>query len=288
MKIASISLRQEPYKSFIVHHEKDPFTPWHHHPEYELVLIVKGEGKRLVGDHVTRFKENDLVFLGPFLPHQWACDIDDDNAADGPKNEAFVIQFGYTFLGNEFFEVPENASLKRFLIESSRGYEILGKSKTQIISILHKMAGMNDVQRFYALFTIFEIMGSMTEYNFLASLNAYDELSLKENKPLQQAMQYILHNFQKRIQIEDLLTLTNMSYASFYPAFKKAYLMPFKDYLLNVRIGYACKLLTEGSMQISEIAYDSGFENISNFNRQFKKIKNITPSQFQKQYRSGV
>ena len=238
----------------------------------------------MVGDHVARFQKNDLVFLGPFLPHQWVCDIVDDNISDGLQNEAFVIQFGYEFLGNKFFDVPENASLKRCLKESSRGYEIVGESKSQIISVLHKMLNMRDVQRFYALFTIFEILGSMTEYHYLASPNSYDELSLKENEPLQLAIHYILQNFQKRIQIAELLTLTNMSYASFYPAFKKAYLMPFKDYLLNVRIGYACKLLTEKSMRISEIAYDSGFENISNFNRQFKKIKNITPRQFKKQY----
>ncbi len=288
MKIASISLRQEPYKSFIVHNEKDPFTPWHHHSEYELVLIVKGEGRRLVGDHVARFQQNDLVFLGPYLPHQWDCDSCNGNSEDEPKDEAFVIQFRYEFLGINFFEVPENASLKRFLIESSRGYEIYGKSKTKIISILHKMFNMNDVQRFYALLSIFEIMGSLTEYHLLASPNASVTLSLKQNEPMRFAMQYILQNFQKKIQIQELLELTNMSYASFYPAFKKAYLMPFKDYLLNVRIGYACKLLAEGSMHISEIAYDSGFENLSNFNRQFRKIKSVTPSQFQKQYKNDL
>ena len=248
MKIASISLRQEPYKSFIVHNEKDPFTPWHHHPEYELVLIVKGEGRRMVGDNVSRFRKNDLVFLGPYLPHQWACDSYNPDMVNGPQDEAFVIQFGYEFLGNRFFEVPENASLKRFLIEANRGYEIYGKSKIRIISILHKMFNMTDVQRFFALFTIFEILGSMTEYHLLASPNSNNEISLKEHEPLRLAMQYILQNFQKKIQIQELLNLTNMSYASFYPAFKKAYQMPFKDYLLNVRIGYACKQLTEGSM----------------------------------------
>jgi AraC-like DNA-binding protein len=285
MKISKISLRQEPYKSFVVHNEKDPFTPWHHHPEYELVLIVKGKGKRLVGDHVARFNKNDLVFVGPYLPHQWVCDCDEGDLANGPSDEAFVIQFGYDFLGNEFFEIPENSSLKRFLLESTRGYEIYGKNKTQIISILHKMFGMNDVQRLYALLNIFEIMGSATEYHILASPNSTNKFPTSENEPMQMAMQYILQNFQKKIQIHELLDITNMSYASFYPSFKKTYLMPFKDYLLNVRIGYACKLLSEGSMHISEIAYDSGFENLSNFNRQFKKIKNITPSQFQKQYR---
>lgn len=288
MKIAKIRLRQEPYKSFIVHNEKSPFTPWHHHPEYELVLIVKGKGRRMLGDHVARFEKNDLVFIGPYLPHQWMCETDDKDLTYGPHDEAFVIQFGYDFLGNDFFEIPENSSLKRFLIESTRGYEIFGKTKSQIISILHKMFDMNDYKRLYALLSIFEIMGSTTEFHSLASPNSINPFLLKKNEPMQSAMQYILQNFQNRIQIQDLLAITNMSYASFYPSFKKAYMMPFKDYLLNVRIGYACKLLTEGSMHISETAYDSGFENLSNFNRQFKKIKGITPTQFQKQFRSCI
>ena len=288
MKVAKIRLRQEPYKSFIVHNEKDPFTPWHHHPEYELVLIVKGMGKRLVGDHVARFEKNDLIFLGPFIPHQWVCKIDDEQEKQGPFDEAFVIQFGYDFLGDKFFEIPENSCLKRFLLGSNRGYEFYGKTKERITAILHDMFEMNDVQRLYALLRIFEIFAFTREFHSLASPHIADSYQFTIDDPMKKAMQFILQNFQDSIQIQDLLDLTNLSYASFYPAFKKAYSMSFKDYLLSVRVGYACKLLTEGSMQISEIAYDSGFENLSNFNRQFKKIKGLTPSQFQKQYRLAV
>jgi AraC-like DNA-binding protein len=287
MKIARIRLRQEPYKSFIVHTEKDPFTPWHNHPEYELVLIIKGKGKRLVGDHVARFEKNDLIFLGPYLPHQWICEINDVDSKNGPDDEAFVIQFSYDFLGKEFFEIPENISLKRFLIQSTRGYEFYGQDKIQIISLLHKMFNMNDISRLYALLDLFEMLNYTTEYKFLASPNVTDSFLLDKNDPIKYAMQYILQNFQKKIQVHDLLGITNMSYGSFYPTFKKAYTMSYKDYLLKVRVGYACKLLAEESMHISEIAYDSGFENLSNFNRQFKKIKGITPSEFQKQYKNN-
>jgi AraC-like DNA-binding protein len=104
---------------------------------------------------------------------------------------------------------------------------------------------------------------------------------INETAPMQKALKYILQNFQKPITVEDLLRITNMSNTSFYAAFKKTYRMSFKDYLLNLRVGYACKLLTDKSQNISGIAYDSGFGNISNFNRQFKKIKGITPSDFQ-------
>lgn len=283
MKIAKIRLLQESNKSFIVHNERSPFSPWHHHPEYELVLILKGKGKRMVGDHVDRFEENDLIFTGPFLPHQWICDNENSENNEGLRNEAFVIQFVHDFLGDKLFEAPENTSLKKFLLESSRGYEFYGNSKSKIISILKRMITMNDVERFYALFSIFELFQASSEYHYLSSPASVESLMLKGNEPMQKTLQYILQNFQKQIQINDLLEVTNMSYASFYSHFKETYILTFKDYLLNIRIGYACKLLIDESHNIAQIAEDCGFENLSNFNRQFKRLKNMTPSQFQKQ-----
>jgi AraC-like DNA-binding protein len=284
MKVETIRLHQEPYNSFIVIHEKDHYTPWHHHPEFELVHISKGKGRRLVGDHVAPFEKNDLIFLGPYLPHQWICDVSDTVQLDVTQNEAFVLQFLDSFLKGSLFDSPENHGLKDFLSKSSRGIEFFGKTKTRIISILDKMHDMNDTKRLYALLSIFEIVGSTHEYRLLTTPNTMNNFSSNDNEPMQKAMQFILQNFQKKIQTEDLLEISHKSYASFYSAFKKAFQMPFKDYLVNVRIGYACKWLSEGSMNISEVAYESGFENISNFNRQFKKIKGVTPSQFQKEY----
>ena len=132
MKIAKIRLQQETDKSFIFHHETYPFAPWHHHPEYELVLILKGKGKRMVGDNVDRFEENEVVFTGPYLPHQWLCDDDHSMGNENRPEEAYVIQFVYNFLGESFFGIPENDSLKKFLMESVRGYEIFGRSRERI------------------------------------------------------------------------------------------------------------------------------------------------------------
>lgn len=283
MKIANIRLLKEPNKSFIVHVERSPFAPLHQHPEYELVLIVKGKGRRMVGDHIDRFEENDLIFTGPFLPHQWICDNENSEDPESLKNEAFVIQFVHDFLGDKFFEIPENATLKSKLLESSRGYVFYGKSKNEIISLLTRMITMNDVERLYALFSIFKIFQASNEYHFLSSPASVEAFLLKENEPMQKALQFILQNFQKQIQIKDLLEVTNMSYTTFYSKFKHAYVLPFKDYLLHIRIGFACKLLIDEDKNMAQVAHDCGFENTSNFNRQFKKIKKMTPSQFQRQ-----
>jgi len=283
MKIARLRLKQETDNSFIVHNEKYPFAPWHHHPEYELVLILKGKGRRMVGDSVDRFRENDLIFTGPFLPHQWICDVYSPDHPDNCQERAFVIQFVYDFLGDKFFDIPENASLKKFLSGSTRGYKFYGKTETQIISILLKMMKSNSAGRLYGLLSIFEVFESATDFHFLSSPASIESFRLKESEFRQKALQYIMQNFHTEIQIRDLLEVTNTSYASFYNYFKRNFRVPFNEYLLDIRVDYACKLLKDESMNISEIAYSCGFDNLSNFNRQFRRLRNMTPSLFQKQ-----
>lgn len=271
---------QGPDKSLIFRKDNDPFAPWHNHPEYELVLVTKGRGKRMLGDSIGRFNENDLVFIGPYTPHEYLCDPEYYDHFDGFRGECIFVQFLYDFLGEKFFEIPENTSLKKFVKESSRGYEFFGKSKEKIISIMLKMVDMNDPERLYSIFSIFKIFSTTQEINTLSSLAFKEIFWLNEKEPMQKALQFISQNFHKSIRMQDLLKITNMSKTTFSTAFKQTYGMPFKDFLLNIRVGYACKLLTYSSNNISGIAYESGFENISNFNRQFKKIKGITPSKF--------
>jgi len=283
MKVAKVRLIQEPDKSFIYYKENNPFTPWHHHPEYELCLITKGRGKRMVGDSIDRFDNNDLVFIGAYTPHEVLCDPEYSEHPDGFQGEGIVIQFIYNFLGDSFFNIPENSRLKRFIIESTRGYVFFGETKKKLISIILKMKGMDVNDRFHSLLSIFKIFSATKEFMFLSSPAFSEPFWSDDSGPMQKALKYLLQNFQNPLSVKDLLEITSMSNTSFYAAFKKTYRMPFKDYLLNIRVGYACKLLAEGSYSISGAAYKSGFENISNFNRQFKKIKGITPSQLLEQ-----
>lgn len=283
MKVSNIRLLQEPNKSFIVFNETNPFSKWHHHPEHEIVLVTKGKGRRMVGDHIDRFKENDLVLLGAYTPHEWMCDHEYFDSNNHFLGEGIVIQFLPDFLGDKFFQVPENIQLNKIINESSRGIEILGDSKKEIIGIMIKMIDLEGTERLYSLFSIFKILSSLKDFNTLASTAFISQFQPDGNTPMQKAMQYIIQNFQHQIHLNDLLEITSMSYSSFYVLFKNTYRMTFKEYLLNIRVGYACKLLTETLHNISETAYICGFENISNFNRQFRNLKGITPSQFQKQ-----
>lgn len=280
MKLENIRLLKEPDKSFIVYHETNPFSTWHHHPEYELVLILKGKGKRIVGDHIDRFKQNDLVLVGSYLPHEWKCDREFYEHPDGFQGEGIVYQFLDDFLGSQFINIPENKKLKKILDESYNGLKFFGKTKKEIISLMVQNYNLEGVDRLYSLLSIFRILSKTKEYSLLSSPGFMDPFYKEGNEPMQKVLEYLLQSFHKEIKIKDLLAITSMSNTAFCMAFKRTYRMTFKEYLLQTRVGYACKLLNESSLNISQIAYNSGFENISNFNRQFKKIKGITPSQY--------
>jgi AraC-like ligand binding domain len=136
MKLESTRLIQDPDKSFIVHYETMSFARWHHHPEYELVLILDGRGKRMIGDHIDRFEPKDLVLLGSYLPHEYFCDREYTDHPDGFQGKAIVYQFFKDFLGPRFFEIPENRNLERILNESYRGLRFYGKTREKIISLM--------------------------------------------------------------------------------------------------------------------------------------------------------
>lgn len=242
----------------------------------------------MVGDYIGRFIENDMVLIGSNLPHEYLCDSEFFNGNEGFKGEGLVIQFLHDFLGKHFFDIPENYKLKSILAESLRGIEISGESKNKIKYYMNKMLDQSHDERLFSLFSIFEVLTRYEDQNHLSSPASLDSIQLMKDDPMRKALDFILQNYHKYIEIKDLLEITNMSNTAFYAAFKRSYRMSFKSYLLQIRIGYACRLLTDGSQTISEIAYDCGFENISNFNRQFKKIKGITPSEFQERVNRGM
>jgi hypothetical protein len=196
MKVAGIRSLNEPGKSFIYYKEKNTFTTWHHHPEYELSLITKGRGKRMIGDNIDRFKENDVVFIGPYTPHEFLCEKNTEKR-NGTQGERIVIKFLLDFLGDLFLKLPENTSLNKFLRESTRGYTFFGKSKKEIISIILKMQGKNDIERLYSLFAIFKVFCTTNEYHILSS-PAFNEPFLSDEVVVMQCFKIYTSEFPEK------------------------------------------------------------------------------------------
>ncbi|MBM1105054.1 helix-turn-helix domain-containing protein [Aurantibacter crassamenti] len=282
METTEIRLFKESNQSFIYHIENKDFGIYHHHPEYELVYIKKGSGVRIVGDNISEFKENDLVFLGSYLPHVWRCDSSHSHADGTFTGKGYVIQFLEEFLGNPFLQAPENRGLSSFLSKTFRGCKFYGETKDKLINIILDMQSMNPTARLYALFSILEVLATTEEFEFICSPAFYIMNKTSKSSPLHNVVEFILDNFKENIKLKDVLEISNMSNTQFFLAFKKTYRMPFKSYLLKLRVGYACRLLADPTRNISQIAYESGFENLSNFNRHFKSINDCTPTAYRK------
>ncbi len=288
METTEIRLFKESNQSFIYHIEEKDFGIYHHHPEYELILADRGSGVRIVGDNISEFKENDLVFLGASLSHVWRCDPEFYSDGGTFTGKGYVIQFLEEFIGNGFIDLPENRGLQAFFSHASRGCEFFGKTKDRIIEIMVGMKQMQPTQKLYALFSIFEIFATTEEYRFICSPVFQENTKMSESGPLRDVVEYLLQNFKKNVKLKDVLEIANMSNTQFFLSFKKMYRMPFKSYLLKLRIGYACRLLASPDRNVSQIAYESGFENLSNFNRHFKSIKGCTPTGYRRKLERRV
>lgn len=288
MKAVEIRLLKEQDQSFLFYHETNPFSRWHYHPDIELVLITKGAGKRMVGDHIDRFEEGDLVLLGSNLPHEWLCDEIYFKHPSGFCGEGIVIQFLENFMGDTFMQLPENRRLKKILDDSQQGLLVEGRTKELVTDIMKKMLSMDSESRLYALFRIFNILAKSKDYAALSSHGFISSFQTADDTPMKKVIQYIYQHFQKNISINNVLQVANMSSTSFSVLFKRTYNMTFKEYLVKLRVGYACRLLADNDKHIAQISYEAGFENISNFNRLFKNIKGITPSEYRKKIMSSV
>ncbi|WP_421828510.1 AraC family transcriptional regulator [Larkinella sp.] len=284
MKTIEFRLPQEYDKSFIVFQEIGQFfpCPWHYHPEFELVLVLKSTGRRMVGDHIGYFDAGDLVFMGPSLPHVWVNDPEFFKGEADYQANAIVVQFVDSFLGKTFMEIPEMEAFRSFLMRSNRGMVIKGETREKIADTMTRMLTMNGLQRLSSLLSIFDLLAQTTEYESLASPGYVQNTHLKSSDHLRKINQYIMQNFQEEISLPEIASVANMALTTFCCFFKEHYRVSFVEYLNTVRIGYACKLISEKDLNIVEAAGESGFNNLANFNRQFKKIKNMTPSEYRK------
>jgi AraC-like DNA-binding protein len=284
MKAIEQRLPQEYDKSFIVFRETGQFfpCPWHYHPEYELVQITSSTGRRMVGDHIGYFENDDLVFMGPKLPHVWLNDPqyingEADNVADG-----IVIQFVSGFLGETFLNIPEIEDFKRVLELSDRGMVIKGQTREKINALMKQMLHSSGLKRLSILFTIFDLLATTKEYELLASPGYLQKTQLHCSDRFNKVTEYIMLNFDNDITLPDIASFSNMAVTTFCNFFKEYYRVTFVEYLNTVRIGYACKLLADKNKNVVEVAYESGYKNLANFNRQFKKFKQMTPTEYRR------
>lgn len=284
MKAVEYRLPKDFDKSFIVFQEtgKSFPCPWHYHPEYEFVLVNRSTGRRMVGDHIGYFGEEDLVFMGPMLPHVWVNDPHYTNGQADHLADAIVVHFTDNFLGESFLSIPEMEEFRKVLRLSERGMAIKGRTRKKINTLLKQMPQMNGLQRLSTLMAIFDIMSNTTEYELLASPKFVQNFQYESSDRFRKITEYILQNFDRDITLPEIASVANMGVTAFCNFFKEHFRVTFVEYLNTVRVGHACKLLADNDRNVVEVAYECGFNNLANFNRQFKKIKSMTPTSYRR------
>ena len=250
--------------------------PIHYHPEYELNLVFNTYGKRIIGDSVEEYKGTDLVLVGSNTLHAWTSESGHNNA------RVITIQFARDFLERKTLALDVLEPVKKLLDNSQYGVVFRGKA----LSILkQKILNLTKVKGFDGFIDFLRLLNYMavSSYELLLSspvLNNPDEV--KNHSRILEACNYIKSNYRKKIRIEDVADLIHMSPSAFSHFFKKRTYRSFTDYLIDMRISNACRLLLESDLSIAQISEINGFNNVSNFNKLFKIRKNMTPKEFRK------
>lgn len=250
---------------------------WHYHPEYELTFILKGKGKRLVGDEYPRFAEGDLVLLPPMLPHSWVS----DPSYTGPCS-AIVIQFGQDFLGR-LQQFPEMKSLDKLFARAGRGLYFPPVKQGDLASLLQRIPAEGELMRFSLLLQVLQKLATRKSVP-ITSLS-YRPMKGNENQQrISKVFQYVEQSFSEDVSLSKAARIVHLSESAFCKFFKRASGKTFSDYVNDVRIGHACQLLMETDLPVREIALSSGFASITYFNRVFLRKKKLRPAAFRAQY----
>ena len=252
-------------------------TPWHYHPEYELVLIIKGNGKRFVGNHVSDYSIGNLTFLGPNLPHLFRKERSTEPGG------SLVIHFREEFLGSDFRLIPEMQKIKLLFEKSTMGLHIHSKTRDEIEMQMNDIISLRGMNRLICLLNLLTLLADSSDYELLSN----PDLSWQNNKDsdrINRVFDYLMVNFTKNIQLEEAAEIANMSYSGFCRYFRNRTKKTFSQFVNELRIGYACKrLMDNDNASISNVCFECGFNNLTNFNEQFKKIVKITPHRFKRQ-----
>ena len=258
-------------------------SDWHYHNNFEISFITEGTGKRIVADSIEDFQPGDLAFIGPKLPHVWIADKDHTYLSDRTLEMVF-LQFTSNVLNPSLLALPEFKNVKRALNLSERGIQIVGQTLNEVSELMLQLPYLKDFERMIMLFKIMDIIGKSNSNIQLASEDYINKRFKTGNKRIALIHEYLMINYREEVNLKKLAALVNMAEGSLCRFFKGQLGMTVFEYLNNIKIQFACNLLLDNDLSITKICYDSGFNNLSHFNKQFKKATGIPPSEYRKQF----
>ena len=284
MKPQLLKITHQPVTSFSVRQDiPNVNCRWHYHPEIELICFHKGGGTQFIGDHIKKFVAGDVVLLGSNLPHYWMFDEYHDGKDDSIPYST-VIHFQENFIGERFLLLPESRAVKALIEKAQQGILISGKRAENIILLMDKVHRSNGFRRIISLMECLAALADANELTLLSSIGfRYHEYD-SENERLNAIYNFTLKNFTKKIELKEIASVTGLIPNSFCRYFKTRTGKTYNQFLLEIRIGYACKLLLDHNQSIKQVCFESGFNNFSCFHKSFKNITGYTPQGYQNTY----
>lgn len=258
-------------------------TPWHYHPEYELVLILESTGKRFVCDKITDFKPGDIAMFGPLVPHVYQNGPAYYSDRSTLRARSVVVHFTKSTFGENFSDIPETACLQNLFDRSMHGLNIVGDTNKLVAPQIVELCTLKGFAKWLKLLEILNIIAESRDCEFITDYTVMGKNGLEAER-LNKVIEFVKNNFSEDIYISDAAKLVNMAENSFSRYFSKQTGKTFASFVTEIRLNHASRLLIDNKSNISEIGFKCGFNNLSNFNRQFSKLYQVNPHTYRKQH----
>ncbi|SEM38964.1 AraC-type DNA-binding protein [bacterium A37T11] len=289
MKPQLLKVNTTASQSFSVRRDVVPYmnNRWHYHTEVELIHFEEGYGTQFVGDSIHHFEKGDVVLIGTNLPHYWR--FDDCYLQEGYQKSADVrvAHFNEQFMGETFLSLPENNGLKGILEKARYGLQVKGSACQRIAAIMEQMLKSWGTRRIMLLIEALLEIANCEELNILSSVGFNPNFERDERDRINNIYDFALANFKRKVSLDEIADIAGISSNSFCRYFRSRTGKTFSRFLIEIRVGYACKLLIENKMNVKQICYESGFNNFASFHKYFKQITGKSPLTYQKTYLSA-
>jgi len=258
---------------------------WHFHPEYQITLVIKSCGYRLVGDNIAPLHPGDLVLVGSNLPHVWQ---QEHPARPEPEHavHAVIVRFLETFAGKDFLEIPEMKPVRFLLRRSVRGLQVTGATRQAAAEKMRRLADATGLERLSGLLSILSTLARSNDLKPIASAGFVPVLNGSDHNRMERVCEYINAHLDEVIDRAAVAREAHLSEGAFSRFFKLRTGKTLPRYINELRVGRACRFLAEGETKITDIALDCGFANLANFNRRFLEIAGLTPHDYRKRFQN--
>lgn len=260
---------------------------WHFHPEYQLTLVIRSNGHRLVGDHIAPLHAGDLVLVGSNLPHVWQQD--ETQIGDFEHSvHAIIVRFLETFAGKDFLEIPEMEPVLRLLRRSSRGLQVTGRTREIVAEKMRRLPDLSGLERIGGLLSVLHSLARSKELRPIASPGFLPALDRSDQDRMQRVCNYINAHLTGGIDRARVAREAHLSEGAFSRFFKLRTGKTLPQFVNELRIGRACRLLVDEEAKITDVAMECGFSNLANFNRRFLEITGFSPRSYRRQFRERL